>query len=370
MFDTHTDTIHPDTGFSGHETEEFIIMPRKDKYYIKSEDQTDVPTGLVRYQIDIRIKGIRKRPKIVCSPEEIDQVFNEWYESQTQPLFGETIDEWLSYYTQTHRNKSYAKEVASKVEVIKSIFKNKTLASITRRDIESLITAMLKRGIMRATVNRYLAVASKFFNWAIDHQIYTNPNPVSRMKLDEDNIREIEINREQMDEIHAKVMTITEPNFRVALLTALLTGMRRGEIATMLWQDYDEVNRVVTIRAKNAKSKKRRNVYIPKILASEFENLPRSDPRIIPWHPDTITHNWIKFRPQLSFLTPYGKLKLHDLRHVYAQFARQAGISLDDLCDALGHHDPGFTRKRYAQTGRGIAGQVDAIADFILPTPE
>ena len=42
------------------------------------------------------------------------------------------------------------------------------------------------------------------------------------------------------------------------------------------------------------------------------------------------------------------KLRVHDLRHVYAMLALSAGNSMDAVADHLGHSTADFTRKVYA----------------------
>ena len=44
-------------------------------------------------------------------------------------------------------------------------------------------------------------------------------------------------------------------------------------------------------------------------------------------------------------------MHFHDLRHIYAQSLRDAGVSLDDIKWMLGHSSVKVTESRYAQFG-------------------
>lgn len=60
------------------------------------------------------------------------------------------------------------------------------------------------------------------------------------------------------------------------------------------------------------------------------------------------------------------EVRLHDLRHTFVSRALAAGASLRAVSDIVGHHDPGFTARRYAhsiQEDRQEA--VQRLADYM-----
>ena len=54
------------------------------------------------------------------------------------------------------------------------------------------------------------------------------------------------------------------------------------------------------------------------------------------------------FKRRVRKVPKLGKLRVHDLRHVYAMLALSAGNSMDAIADHLGHSSVDFTRKEYA----------------------
>ena len=60
-------------------------------------------------------------------------------------------------------------------------------------------------------------------------------------------------------------------------------------------------------------------------------------------------------------------MRIHDLRHTYATLRVAKGDNIVDVSNQLGHHDPGFTLKKYAHWLPGEhKSQVDEL-DNIAP---
>jgi integrase len=89
--------------------------------------------------------------------------------------------------------------------------------------------------IKDATINRNLAVLRRVLYWGVDEQILAT-NPLARLKLPPEPGK------------HRQVLSLAEerllipaapPHLQPIIVTALDTGMRRGEIASQLWEDID-----------------------------------------------------------------------------------------------------------------------------------
>ncbi len=66
----------------------------------------------------------------------------------------------------------------------------------------------------------------------------------------------------------------------------------------------------------------------------------------------------------LHKITP-RKIRIHDLRHTYATLRVAKGDNIVDVSKQLGHHDPGFTLKRYAHWMPGEhKSQVDELENI------
>jgi len=77
---------------------------------------------------------------------------------------------------------------------------------------------------------------------------------------------------------------------------------------------------------------------------------------------DLITKHFAKIRPR--------DINLHGLRHTYATLRIAKGDNIVDVSNQLGHHDPGFTLKRYAHwVPRAHKAQVDELDTLHLSHP-
>lgn len=109
--------------------------------------------------------------------------------------------------------------------------------------------------VSRATVDKALAVLKAFFNWSIGHGLAGN-NPVRRVKLfHEDNSRLRHLTREEYDRLLAAAQALSartsistpSPYLVEKIVLAAHTGLRRGSLFNLRWDQMDLENRVLRI---------------------------------------------------------------------------------------------------------------------------
>lgn len=161
------------------------------------------------------------------------------------------------------------------------------------------------------------------------------------------------------------------------VLTAVKTGMRLGELCGLRWRDVDwerETARVAQALVKpglrpvfsSPKSGRSRLIPLTDDVIAEFGDLKdrqiqerqRRGARYAdfdlvfcqangrPLNPQSVNRNaWmrIKTRAQLQ-----EGVRFHDLRHAFISRALVAGSNPRSVSAIAGHHDPGFTLRRYA----------------------
>ncbi len=183
-----------------------------------------------------------------------------------------------------------------------------------------------------------------------------------------------EIEMTPVEEDRAGLLILLSEGTRLFLpiLTALCTGMRRGEIHGIRWSDLDFENSRVTVNQsvsetrkdgvffKSPKRKKsRRTITLPTILIAaireqqkhqrEFKNnfgpdykdydLVMPNPDGTPWAPDRfprIYKDFVKTRGA-------GDICFHDLRHTHASELLRRGAPLKTVSERLGHANATIT---------------------------
>jgi len=166
-----------------------------------------------------------------------------------------------------------------------------------------------------------------------------------------------------------RLMECASHHLRPVIATALCTGMRRGEIMGMRWQDIDLRNRTIFVpHTKNGHS---RYVPISDSLFNVLSNLPghKGTDYLFAGVPK-IGKKGMPFNDvRTSFenactLAGIENFRFHDLRHTAASHMAMAGIPLKIIGDVLGHRSIAMT-ERYAHLSPGfLRNAVNALPDW------
>ncbi len=225
--------------------------------------------------------------------------------------------------------------------------------------------------VQDSTINRNIAVLSSFFNFCIVREYYNRINPALKAKLKENNEREVRLTQDQMQELLEKAKE--QGKIYTAVLIALLAGLRRNEIISLKWSDIDFESSLIHLSSGNTKGNKRRVVCMPEFLKEHLAVVKKENPfkdRVLEGWATVykLRYEWEDLREELSFKNlPNGlTICFHDLRHLYAQSLRDAGVSLNDIQTLLGHSSIRTTESRYAMFGgKDPKEKVDKIQNVI-----
>lgn len=153
----------------------------------------------------------------------------------------------------------------------------------------------------------------------------------------------------------------------IALL-AINTGMRRGEIFTLTWENVDFNNRTVTIEGALAKSGKTRHIPLNdqaiKVLRI-WKNQSVGSKLVFPSKDGTKLEGIKKSWNNLLLKTGINNFRFHDLRHHFASRLVMAGVDLNTIRELLGHSDIKMTL-RYAHLAP--EHKAEAVAK-LMPRP-
>jgi integrase len=126
-------------------------------------------------------------------------------------------------------------------------------------------------------------------------------------------------------------------HLRPILVCALETAMRAGEIMKLTWGDVDLKAGIITVRAANCKTEKRRIVPVTERLRVELEALWRTSPQTPDWSvfgvEDTVKKS---FASACRFAKVDG-FRFHDCRHTAITRMIAAGIPAPEVMKISGH---------------------------------
>jgi integrase len=233
---------------------------------------------------------------------------------------------------------------------LKGTFGHLKLTAIKREAAQSFHAGLKQQGLTGSTCDHYLKLLRHTLNLAVDWSIIDN-NQLARVKL----FRLCnQIERYMDDDQLAALLKVlhTDENRSVSNLALFLlaTGARLSEARQAQWSDMDVTQRLWQIPALNSKSKKVRNVPLNDaaldVLANAhtqtncnyvFININTGKPYAC------VKKAWKRLKTSAGL----PQLRMHDLRHQYASMMVNAGRSLYEVQQILGHSDPKVTT-RYA----------------------
>lgn len=139
------------------------------------------------------------------------------------------------------------------------------------------------------------------------------------------------------------------PPLKYAILIALNTGMRSGEINNLEWVNVNLEHNFITVTALEAKSKRVRRIPINSELRKLLLKLKltRNDNSYVLQNPMTGNSYGSFQRSWKSLLARTGiaDLKFHDLRHTFASHFLMNGGDLYTLKEILGHKELNTTAR-------------------------
>ncbi|MBD2760110.1 tyrosine-type recombinase/integrase [Yimella sp. cx-573] len=168
----------------------------------------------------------------------------------------------------------------------------------------------------------------------------------------------------------------TNTRFAALWTLALATGMRRGELCALRWEDVDldagliHVERSVTVQASERiyttpKNHERRDVTLDPRTTAELKAWRKTqaaerlqwgaaydttEDLVFTWEngspasPDYVSKAFVTAQAE----TKLPRLKLHEARHTHATLLLREGVPVHIVAKRLGHRDPSVTLNVYA----------------------
>ena len=263
------------------------------------------------------------------------------YEEKKIP-FDKYAEQYLDYSKANKAWSTYNRQDRISIARLKAYFKDKYIYEITPQMIEKYKAKRLEK-VKPATVNRELACLKHMFTMAIKWG-YVKTNPAKEVKL----LKEPPGRLRYLKPEEVKALLASCPDhIRPIVVTALNTGMRKGELQELKWADVDFKNRKITVI--NAKNNESRVIPINKTLYNELYPLSkRSKGEYVFSDKNGRPYGDIK----KSFLKALEKAEIedfrfHDLRHTFGSYLVMQGVDLKTVQQIMGHKDIRMTM-RYA----------------------
>jgi len=263
-------------------------------------------------------------------------------------LFKDLVTEYLKW---SERQRSHEQKEIN-ANQLKEKFGNIPLRYFTTMMLEQYQTERLEKGNKPATVNRHVALIKHMFTKAVDWNLVEEETlkRVRRVKLLEENNRRLRyLSIEECKTLLDECEKLGKKNAHYAhlgpiVITALNTGMRKGEILNLEWDNVDLKQGFILL--DKTKNGERREIPINETLRETLQSIVRRlDGRHVFYDTTTMKPFGNVTR---SFTTACKNAKIkdfkfHDLRHTFASHLVMAGVDITTVKELLGHKNLSMT---------------------------
>ena len=334
-----------------------------------------------KWYVDLYIDGRRKRKAIGSRKEaenaitaiKADVLRGEFkFKRESKVQFEAFAQDYLNH-CKTNKKKSWQRDENS-IQFLEVHFGGMLLSKITPLDIEDYKTKRIngevklkpKPGASRsrtdwrvqpATINRELACLKHMFSLAKKWKM-ADENPVKEVQFFQE--RQIEMKILTREEIE-RLIDSASLQLRPILIIALNTGMRKGEILRLRWNDIDFENQYISLW--ETKSNRPRKIPMSGLVSLTLAAKKKEQ--------EFVFSNPRTGRPLSDLQTCFkaacrkaavGDLRFHDLRHTAATYMVTGGIDLVTVKEILGHATIQMTMRYAHPTPENKRHAVEVLA--------
>lgn len=355
---------------------------------------TDPLTGKRKKTTKAGFKN-EKQARMAMSRLQLEIDEGTYQQQKTPETYQEIFDLWVVQYEKTVEESTFVKTLG--------IFKNHILPSLGEYKIAKINVDVCQRAVNLwfEKLEKFRSVksyASLVFDFAMNRgYIQLNPMkliemPVRLVKPDSEEKLENFYNREQL--IQFLKFVENEDDYRTFTFFRLLayTGMRKGEALALTWNDINfkdneiRINKALSrgknsqLYVKTTKNKKNRTIKMDTHtmdILKIWKDIQKDN--LVKFGFDSLKGNQLVFSNEENkhlqptktrewlgnILKKYKleKITTHGLRHTHCSLLFEAGVTIPDVQDRLGHDDVQTTINIYTHVTK--KAKEEAIRKFV-----
>ena len=293
-------------------------------------------------------------------------------------LLSEWLDKWLNEYITCYvrPNTLYSYNAMIKNQINPYLGK-RPLSALTTQEIQKFYNTIKKKGRVKTDTTHGTELADSMvrkvhmmlheaLDMAVKHRLIVS-NPTTGTTLPKNNYAPKQIlNDEQLN----RFMEVIKGDERwyEFFYTEITTGLRKGEICGLKWEDFDE--HCGTLKIKRSVGRTKSGAMLIGKTKTKTETgsreilLPPSTSKLLQNRKINSVSEWIfpNFRNAKKPINPQNayqhlkallkkaglpSIRFHDLRHTFATHAIVGGVDAKTLSGILGHANASFTLDTY-----------------------
>lgn len=344
------------------------------KWRIRIELGEDA-NGKRKYQTKT-LKATSKREAL----EEGRKYYNKFLDGEfinADLTFENFIEEWHEKYALRHLSPTTLQNhnIMLRKHIL-PIFGYRKIKEINVRQGIDFIQKLEEKGLAPSSIKRIKNILNSIFNVALKWEIIQK-NPIKDVTVPKSRKEDIEIFSEEEIQVLLQVLEKEPPRSKVLIKLALSTGMRKGELLGLQWEDINFEEGIIKVANSlkyingvgymlgTTKTKKTRIITIDNSTVHMLKDYRRTKlkEKLI------IGDKWKDSDYNFIFTTMYGTpifldspnrifkkilqrnnlkiTKFHALRHTHATFLLLKGINVKVIQERLGHSNINMTLDTY-----------------------
>ena len=262
----------------------------------------------------------------------------EWKTKKVRSPFDKFKEQYLEWSKGNKKPKSSLKHLSR-------FFGGKALSEISPFMVEKYKLTRKEVGAGPATINRELGCLRNMFNMALKWK-KAQVNPVREVKfLKEPKEKDrILTEEEKIKLLEAVRIGHKSKHLEAIILTALNTGMRKGEILNLKWSNVDFKNGVITV--EKTKNDEIRKIPMNQKLTQTLEGAKKVSKGDYVFSENGKPYGDVK----TGWWTALEKAGIenftfHGLRHTFGSRLGMAGVDIKTIAELMGHKDIKMTMR-------------------------
>ena len=246
-------------------------------------------------------------------------------------LFEDLCREYMQFSRSNKTPQSHRRDKVS-IQNLSVAFKGKLITKISAYDLETYKNRRRDQ-VTPATANRELSCIKHMYNKAVEWGYLRDNNLRHVKKFREPPKRMRYLTKKEINHL----LCHCAGHVRPIVVMALNTGMRKGELLRLRWQNVDLKNRLVFV--PNSKNHESRTIPINDMLFEELKELGQQHPnQYVFSHSDGKPYRDIKdgFSAALKRAN-IDNFRFHDLRSTYGVYLAMNGTPLLVIQRLMGH---------------------------------
>ncbi len=309
--------------------------------------------GLTRGQAEAELRKKMAETQVTATPGE-------------SLTIAEVSARYITAAKRRGRKLSTRANVESETRVhLAPFFGERSLDSVRSADVLDLVSTLEEKDLSPKSIRNVIATLSALFNFArAPQRRWASGNPCEGVELPAVPER-TEIRYLALEEVDAAIANVPEGIYqaidRALILTAAMTGLRKGELLALRWRDVDWTAARIRVRQNwvrgefgTPKSKRStRSVPMADEVGGELERLFKSSRHqgdgdlvfTLTGEPLPKANVTRRFRKALKAAGLDGSHRFHDLRHTFGtRMAATGEVSMRTLQEWMGHRDLATTQ--------------------------